>query len=634
MTSRYPAAFDNFVNPSGVTDLDTSAFWTHGQQHSDLNDAVEAIEAQIGTTSAPVLARLPGVAGGQTLIGGIAASETLTLRSTSHATKGKVLLGTLSAYDEANDRLGLGTTSPSADLHALGTTEQLRLGYDAANYLSVIVNGAGEVEFEATGGTIAIQGTTDTDGPTLGSELLTTGGWTVTAGWTESPDDVFTHANGGGTTTLSNSASISSATKYQISWTITGRTAGSVAIAVGGQSLSSQNATGSFGPTTTSTAALTITPTNDFDGALSLVSLKAISAISKPVLSAKASGSTVTMEMRALADSASTAFGVGALRYQTTGLQNSAFGNLALRSLTSGQLNSALGVSSLSLLTTGVRDTAVGNLALANATTANDNTAVGYSALLNIGTSHANVGIGYQAGRYQANGSTALATAASSVYIGASARGFSDSDNFSVVIGSAAIGLGANTSVIGTINQTTAATIYGAGTFSLTNATTNAAVTVGTLTKNVTGAGVGAAGLGPRLTFAAESSTADDTTQADITATWTDATHATRKSRLALSAYDTAAREGLRLEADGSVARLGFFGATAVVKPTALTTQLTTLTYTAPGTPDYAIADVTQTTPFGFTTADEGRTVLSVIKNLQDRVAQLESKLQGLGLLT
>jgi len=342
----------------------------------------------------------------------------------------------------------------------------------------------------------------------------------------------------------------------------------------------------------------------------------------------------VVLEARLGVDSGSTAFGVNALRYQTTGLQNSAFGNQALQSLTTGQLNSAFGVAALAALTTGIRNIAIGQIALSNATTASDNTAVGYGALLNLATSAQNVAIGYLAGRYQANGSTALAATAASTYIGSNARGFNDSDSFSVVIGSGAIGLGANTTVLGTINQTTAATIYGAGTFSLTNATTNAAVTVGTLTKNVTGAGVGAAGLGPRLSFAAESSTTVDTTQADITATWTDATHATRKSRLALSAYDTAAREGLRLEADGSVARLGFFGATAVVKPTALTTQLATLTYTAPGTPDYAIADVTQTTPFGFTTADEGRTVLSVIKNLQDRVAQLESKLQSLGLLT
>lgn len=48
MATRYPAAFDNFTNPTGVTDLDTSAFWTHGQQHSDLNDAVEAIQVRLG----------------------------------------------------------------------------------------------------------------------------------------------------------------------------------------------------------------------------------------------------------------------------------------------------------------------------------------------------------------------------------------------------------------------------------------------------------------------------------------------------------------------------------------------------------------------------------------------------------
>jgi hypothetical protein len=42
---------------------------------------------------------------------------------------------------------------------------------------------------------------------------------------------------------------------------------------------------------------------------------------------------------------------------------------------------------------------------------------------------------------------------------------------------------------------------------------------------------------------------------------------------------------------------------------------------------------LTQTTPFGFVSKDEGNTVLSVIKNLQDRVGQLESRLQAYGLL-
>ena len=165
------------------------------------------------------------------------------------------------------------------------------------------------------------------------------------------------------------------------------------------------------------------------------------------------------------------------------------------------------------------------------------------------------------------------------------------------------------------------------------DATTNTSYALATFAKNSTGAG--AAGLGLSITLAAKSSTTVDMPQVTLASAWVVATHATRTARGTLNAVDyNGTREAIRWEADGTVARLGFFGATAVVKPTAMTTQLTTITYTDPGTPDYAVSDVTQTTPFGFTTADEARTVLSIIKNLQDRVGQLETKLQALGLLT
>lgn len=62
-------------------------------------------------------ALLAGRAGGQTLNGDTASGGNLTLHSTAHATKGKILLGTASAYDQANDRLGVGTQSPSYALH-------------------------------------------------------------------------------------------------------------------------------------------------------------------------------------------------------------------------------------------------------------------------------------------------------------------------------------------------------------------------------------------------------------------------------------------------------------------------------------------------------------------------------------
>jgi hypothetical protein len=43
----------------------------------------------------------------------------LTLTSTSHATKGKIYLGADSAYDEANKRLGIGTTTPGTIIDTL-----------------------------------------------------------------------------------------------------------------------------------------------------------------------------------------------------------------------------------------------------------------------------------------------------------------------------------------------------------------------------------------------------------------------------------------------------------------------------------------------------------------------------------
>ena len=63
-----------------------------------------------------------GIAGGTTLIGGTASGNNLTLVSTSNATKGKILFGNYSAYDGANNRLGIGTTTPANILSILGNS--------------------------------------------------------------------------------------------------------------------------------------------------------------------------------------------------------------------------------------------------------------------------------------------------------------------------------------------------------------------------------------------------------------------------------------------------------------------------------------------------------------------------------
>lgn len=51
-----------------------------------------------------------GVSGGQSVVGGVASGENLILSSTSDATKGSILFGN-SVYDEANNRMAIGTTS-------------------------------------------------------------------------------------------------------------------------------------------------------------------------------------------------------------------------------------------------------------------------------------------------------------------------------------------------------------------------------------------------------------------------------------------------------------------------------------------------------------------------------------------
>ena len=63
-----------------------------------------------------------------------------------------------------------------------------------------------------------------------------------------------------------------------------------------------------------------------------------------------------------------------------------------------------------------------------------------------------------------------------------------------------------------------------------------------------------------------------------------------------------------------------------------MTDELPTITFTAPGTPDYAIQDLTTGSNYGFATSDEAQTVLSVIANLQARVNELEAIVVAFGL--
>jgi len=68
-------------------------------------------------------------------------------------------------------------------------------------------------------------------------------------------------------------------------------------------------------------------------------------------------------------------------------------------------------------------------------------------------------------------------------------------------------------------------------------------------------------GFGENILFRLTSSTTVWSSAALISAVWYEATHATRKADLVLTAYDTSIREGLRIRGNGSAPAIGFLGA-------------------------------------------------------------------------
>jgi hypothetical protein len=149
-----------------------------------------------------------------------------------------------------------------------------------------------------------------------------------------------------------------------------------------------------------------------------------------------------------------TAVGVSSLQSNQTGYSNSAFGAYSQQFNTTGYSNSAVGTNSLYANQTGSSNSAVGAYSLNANTTGYSNTAVGVSSLQSNTTGFYNAAFGVDAGRFQADGATALIDPENSVYIGAWSRGFNNSDSNSIVIGYLAIGAGANKAVIGNASVT------------------------------------------------------------------------------------------------------------------------------------------------------------------------------------
>jgi len=341
---------------------------------------------------------------------------------------------------------------------------------DNANYVSAEIGGIS--------GVLAVKGTAATDSPTLGAELLSapntpvnwTGSgltWSLTAGFTE-------------VLTFPVAAVVNN--KYQITYTITS-SAGSVTVAFGGQSIAGLTASGSFGPTATTTGQCTITPLATFVGTIT-IGIKQITAVSTPLIGLKSADGVVRYEQRTTpganmflgfgagryntTGSSNTGSGYSALFSNTTGSSNTGSGYNALYSNTTGGFNAGSGYNALFSNTTGSSNTGSGYGALYSSTTGSGNTGSGYGALFSNTTGSSNTGSGYNAlyssttgggntgsgasaGRYLADGVTANATPSNCTYVGYNTKASVAGATNEAVFGYNAIGSGSNTVTLGAV---------------------------------------------------------------------------------------------------------------------------------------------------------------------------------------
>ena len=273
----------------------------------------------------------------------------------------------------------------------------------------------------ASGTDTLLIGTTATSA-NLGASLLTNGnfatgdctGWTCGAGWAV-VGNALQHATGS-TAAISQSVSVVSGTMYQIDYSATGATAGTLTLSIGTASIVSDYARQSTAVVAGGTGWLVfaITPSTDYNGSLTNILLRSVTqSMAEPTFTN--SDATPYIDFRPgwsglnnyfgglnvggydTSGYNNTAVGANALRFNTTGYMNTALGQQALQGNINGFYNPAVGHQALMSNTTGYYNVALGYQALELNTTGNSNTAVGTNSLTFATSGSGNTGLGLDA---------------------------------------------------------------------------------------------------------------------------------------------------------------------------------------------------------------------------------------------
>jgi len=422
----------------------------------------------------------------------------------------------------------------STDGLALGFTSNLSIAVSSVTVARMFSSGNFTIQNGGTftdagfrldvNGTTRFVGTTASDTAPLGSELAAVTG--TGTNWTLAGTNLnvggYTHTVGSADPLTTALAAVNG-TYYQIAYTITNRTTGSITINYGGTSTSGITATGASGPLASSTAVLTITPTTDFNGTV-VLSIKTIGTSSASSTFAS-SALVIGTEIRASDISTNLFFGRNNGRRNTTGQQETFIGSQSGINNTTGTLNTFLGSTVGQNNTTGNFNTFIGAGSGQTNVSGGDNTFVGTnSGFSNTGslntflgtntgrdnttgfnntflgraagqantTGSGNVMIGQAAGRFITGGSVGNTISTGSIFIGDSTRAAADNQTNQIVIGSVTTGLGSNTTIIGT-TSTTLTALYGELVLGSTTPVSSALLTMTSTTQGF---------LPPRMTTA------------------------------------------------------------------------------------------------------------------------------------
>lgn len=260
------------------------------------------------------------------------------------------------------------------------------------------------------------------EGPTMGTELADGSGWTLGTGWSGDWATGFVHAAGNTATLTRSFTGLTSGTSYLVQFTINGEAvpAGYVQIDFGGMAtVSTQYAytglttdtTFGFAPDATGTShTLTFTPASAFNGTISSITVKAISATSTRFISVQDSTGTAQHTIRAypwwsqnFADGYSSGGYIvtSPTNVRTFAYSNDLRGANAGRYLTSGKWNTAAGADAMQEGRTASYNVAMGVHSLLYNKYGNFNAALGVESLYHAGQnghlSSFNAALGYAA---------------------------------------------------------------------------------------------------------------------------------------------------------------------------------------------------------------------------------------------